>query len=246
MPVHDWSRVRAGRFHHFHNSWLYRLSDALNGGVLPEGFYAAGEQVIGEIEPDVLTLQRRGPRARPQEDWRTTAGVVAVQEHPPAVRLTMQAEQAVYLRKQDRIVIRTREQDRIVALIELVSRANKDSRRRMDQFLQKAANALDAGYHLLVIDLHPPGTFDPEGIHGAIWDYLFGQCPPPPPDQSLTLVSYRADLVPTAYIEPVTVGQFLPDMPLFLDAEWYVNVPLERTYQQAWDGYPAPWKEELA
>jgi len=23
MPVHDWSRVRPGRFHHFHNAWIY-------------------------------------------------------------------------------------------------------------------------------------------------------------------------------------------------------------------------------
>jgi hypothetical protein len=30
MPIHDWSRVRAGMFHHFYNSWIYKLSDRLN------------------------------------------------------------------------------------------------------------------------------------------------------------------------------------------------------------------------
>ncbi len=35
MPVHDWGYVRAGRFHHLHNSRIYRLSDRLTGGVLP-------------------------------------------------------------------------------------------------------------------------------------------------------------------------------------------------------------------
>jgi hypothetical protein len=26
---------------------------------------------------------------------------------------------------------------------------------------------------------------------------------------------------------------------------FYINVPLEETYLQAWEGFPPPWKEEL-
>ena len=29
MPVHDWTRVTAGTFHHFHQAWITALSDAL-------------------------------------------------------------------------------------------------------------------------------------------------------------------------------------------------------------------------
>jgi len=245
MPVHDWSHVRAGKFHHFRNSWIYRLSDRLNGGVLPPGFYAAGEQVAGDIEPDVLTLQQ-SPESERTADWRSTTGVVAVQEHPPQVSVTHEAEQSLYLRKQDRLAIRSSDDDRIVSLVEIVSQSNKDSRRRFDQFLQKVAAALESGIHLLVIDLHPPGTFDTEGIHGAVWDYLFGICPGTPEDRLLTLVSYRAAPVPTAYVDPLLYGAVLPDMPLFLDADWYVKVPLEETYMQTWQGFPEPWKAELS
>jgi hypothetical protein len=110
--------------------------------------------------------------------------------------------------------------------------------------LRKIASALEAGVHLLVVDLHRPGAFDPEGIHGAVWDYLFGTCPPAPEDRSLTAVAYRATPT-TAYVEPLAVGDTLPDMPLFLDSASYVSVPLEETYLQAWAGFPAPWKEEL-
>ena len=32
MPVHDWTRVQAGTFHHFHCAWITHLAEALNGG----------------------------------------------------------------------------------------------------------------------------------------------------------------------------------------------------------------------
>lgn len=41
-----------------------------------------------------------------------------------------------------------------------------------------------------------------------------------------------------AYVEPTAAGLDLPDMPLFLDPEEYINVPLERTYRVAWEGVP--------
>ena len=58
-------------------------------------------------------------------------------------------------------------------------------------------------------------------------------------------MSYRAGAPLTAYVEPLAVGDALPDMPLFLDPSWYVNVPLEATYLQTWSGYPEPWRREL-
>jgi hypothetical protein len=244
MPVHDWSSVRAGWFHHFHNSWIYKISDRLSGGLLPEGFYAAGEQVAGGVEPDSLVLEERGaslPTGRPP-----VQGALALAEHPPRVHSTLEAEEAMYLRKQDRVVIRSSDGDRVVALIEILSRGNKGSRHELERFLRKTASALDSKYHLLIVDLHPPGPFDPDGIHAAIWAYLFGNSPEMPADRPLTLVSYRAEPVPTAYVEPTAVAMRLPDMPLFLDPSWYVNVPLEDTYLQTWSGLPEPWKRQIA
>jgi hypothetical protein len=34
MPIHDWTRVNAGLFHDFHQSWTVTLRNALNAGVL--------------------------------------------------------------------------------------------------------------------------------------------------------------------------------------------------------------------
>jgi hypothetical protein len=50
---------------------------------------------------------------------------------------------------------------------------------------------------------------------------------------------------PEAFLEPVAVGQALIDMPLFLTAERYVNVPLEPTYLAAYRGMPEFWRDVL-
>ena len=38
MPIHDWTRVRANRFHDFHQSWTVEICNALNAGRLPPGY----------------------------------------------------------------------------------------------------------------------------------------------------------------------------------------------------------------
>ena len=43
MPVHDWKRVEAGTFHHFHHSWIEELQRVLNKDLLPPDFYAMAE-----------------------------------------------------------------------------------------------------------------------------------------------------------------------------------------------------------
>lgn len=243
MPIHDWSRVRAERFHHFHNSWIYKIADRLNGGLLPDGFYAAGEQIVGEIEPDVLTLEQ--PPNPLEFDWRGGAGVVAVADHEPGVSITHTANEDAYVRKQDSLTIRSIDDDRLVGVLEIVSRGNKDARRRWERFLQKSATCLSRGCHLVVVDLHPRGSFDPRGLHAAVWEYLYGDAPEPGDEGTLTLVSYRADSCVTAYLEPVDVGNELPSMPMFLDPDWYVPLPLEASYVETWQGFPEPWKAEL-
>jgi hypothetical protein len=47
------------------------------------------------------------------------------------------------------------------------------------------------------------------------------------------------------YLEHVAVGAALPEMPLFLHHDRYINVPLEPTYQAAYRGVPAFWRDVL-
>jgi hypothetical protein len=132
-----------------------------------------------------------------------------------------------------------------VARIEIVSAANKGSDYSLATFIDKALGALRQGIHLLLIDLHPPTPRDPSGIHGAVWGALNATEYIAPEGRPLTLVAYSASEMKRAYVEPCAVGSALIDMPLFLTAEHYVNVPLEATYQEAYRGVPQFYRDIL-
>jgi len=57
--------------------------------------------------------------------------------------------------------------------------------------------------------------------------------------------SYECKDAVAAYVEPVGVGDALPDMPLFLVPGGHVLVPLEATYQTAWMGVPVRWRKVI-
>lgn len=137
---------------------------------------------------------------------------------------------------------------RVVALVEVLSPGNKSNRNGMRAFVRKAVDALEAGVHLLLVDLFPPGPRDPEGIHPAIWEELLGEADQTfaaVPDLPLTLAAYCGGASPQAFIELVAIGSVLPDMPLFLTPESYIQTPLENTYQLAWQGLPRYWRDVL-
>ncbi|MFL5340730.1 MAG: DUF4058 family protein [Gemmataceae bacterium] len=239
MPIHDWARVRANRFHDFHQHWTVAISNALNAGRLPPGYFAMIEQKTGGPEPDVITLDLTPPPGSA-----APAGV-AVAVQPPKTRFTTRTEAASYARKANRITVRHPDGE-LVAVIEIVSPGNKDSRHAITAFARKAVSFLLAGVHLLVVDLFPPSRRrDPQGIHKVIWDRLHDEPFTLPPDKPLTLAAYAAGTDIVAYVEPVAVGDALPDMPIFLTPDHYAPCPLEATYQTAWEQFPAPLKGPL-
>lgn len=156
-------------------------------------------------------------------------------------------EQVAALGKEKRVVIRHVSNHRVVAMIELVSSGNKDSQHALNTFVQKALSALEDGIHLLLVDLYPPGPRDPQGIHGVIWGELGGwqQSYEQSSGKPLTLVAYAAGFTDSAYVQPLAVGEPLPEMPLFLTPDHYVNTPLEETYLAAYQGVPRLYREQL-
>jgi hypothetical protein len=246
MPIHDWTRVSDGTFHAFHLSWVSELQESLNSGVLPAAYYAQAEQIVGPLGPDVLTLQTNGFTAiETTLGEQAGAGGLAVATIPPRARLTAAATMDDYVLKRRTIVIRHSSGDRIVALLETVSPGNKRSRHALRSFVEKAVEALHRGYHLLIVDLFPPSARDPQGIHGAIWQEISNDPFELPADEPLTLAAYSAGPVKQAWVEPTAVGRELIEMPLFLEPEIYVNVPLEVTYQAAYRGVARRWKQVL-
>jgi hypothetical protein len=246
MPVHDWSRVSAGTFHDFHCAWIVELRNVLNGGLLPPDYYALAEQKALGLGPDVLTLQEAGngaaggPRA---PDGTATTLVLA----PPQARFTATVDTEYYAARQRTLVIRQASDDRAVALAEIVSPGNKASRHGVRSFLDKVEAALSAGLHLLILDVHPPGRRDPNGVPGLIWDELGGEPFTLPAEQPLTLAAFEVVErgSTTTFVETVSVGSPLPNMPLFLAPGAHVLVPLEAAYQAAYRGVPRRWRDVL-
>jgi hypothetical protein len=247
MPIHDWTRVEAGIYHHFHGRWLYALADALNLGGLPKGYYALAEQITRTFGPDVLTLHN--PSANGASNGtpptRDEPGGVALAAARPKAQIEAKEKRVPPPAGQRRLSIRHISDHQMVALIELVSPGNKASTTSFDSFVNKACGVLNEGIHLVVIDPFPPTKRDPNGVHAAIWEAMTTKSFTPSPGKPLTLAAYCSGEDITAYVDPIAVGDVLPDKPLFLNAERYVNVPLEATYITAWQTFPAEWRDVI-
>lgn len=248
MPIHDWTRVDAGILHALHHGWIEEIARALNRGVLPADYYALLEQHAAGFGPDVLTLElERNDDADESDQTLTTSsgaggGVLLA---APKLQPVAETDMAFYRRKQKVVAVRHVSGDRLVAMVEIVSRGNKASRNAIRAFVEKAAELLDQRIHLLILDLHPPGRRDPQGIHGEIWDEIAGQEYTAPVGKPLTLAAYESGLALRAYVVHAAVGDRLTDMPLFLEPAQAVTVPLETTYGSAFAGLPRRWSRVL-
>jgi hypothetical protein len=213
----------------------------MNAGQLPKGYYALIEQSTAGLYATGLNFEPR-PWAIGGRDAQTG---IATANAPSHTWFDSQPrEEHRYAAKANRIAIRNTLRD-VVAVIEIVSPGNKSSRHALKAFLNKTLEFLQEGIHLLIIDLFPPSARDPQGIHKAIWDELGDEPFELPADKRLTFVAYSAGIPKKAYVEPVAVGDALPDMPIFLDPDTYILAPLEAAYLASWETCPEEFREAI-
>jgi hypothetical protein len=236
MPIHDWSRIPAGLFHDFHQTWSVQIKLALNAGILPKGISALVEQRSGPWDSDVLAIERHGT---PRVEFGKDGGVARLA--PSVTRFVGRTAKQIYATRANRIVVKHR-LGRTIAVIEIVSPGNKDSRAALRDFVEKIIDFLRAGIHVLVIDLFPPTPRDPLGMHKVIWDEIEEQDFALPDGKDRILASYETGGVHAYYVEALGVGDVLPEMPLFLTNGWQVPVPLESTYQATWHANPEDFR----
>lgn len=234
MPIHDWTKVPSGLFHHFHQGWAFEIVRALNRGRLPKGLTALVEQRSGPLETDVLAVEKR---RRPRIDL---GGVATLEE--PKTQIVRQTTKTLYARRASRVVVR-HHMGEIIAVIEIVSPGNKDSKASLGDFVDKTIDLLLQGVHVLVVDLFPPTVRDPSGIHKAIWDQIHEEEFSLPKGKNRVLVSYESGGERKAYVDLLGVGDVLPDMPLFLDNGAHIKVPLESTYNSVMDASGEDYRE---
>jgi hypothetical protein len=241
MPMHDWTRVDPNDYHSFHLLWIASLTTALNRNLLPTGYYAMSDHTTPPFIPDVVTLSTQYPAG--SED----AGGLAVAVAPKTRISATEHGRKQKLAGRRRVAIKHIRDRQIVAVIEIVSPSNKAKKLEFNDLVGKSVQLLRQGVHLMLIDPFSPTRRDPNGLHAAVWKELTGKKTALEENKPLTLASYaaRGDDMYSSFVEPLAVGDTLPDMPLFITPGRYVPAPLEESYRTAWDGFPAPLRKLL-
>ena len=226
-PVNDKHRWDA-----VHGGWPMMLVRELFG-LLPPPYQAEPKIHLGapiEIDVAAITDDSLPAPAPPESGNGGTATLVAL-----APTLTVEAD----LSEQDDYEVRIYDADRdrrLVAAIEIISPSNKDRPDTREVFVSKVVSMLQPGVCVAMVDLV---SVRQANLYAELLA-LLNRCDPklasPPPH--LYAVSLRARKRPKkkelldAWFFPMTVGQPLPEIPLWLSADLRVAVPLESSYEE--------------
>ena len=247
MAVHDWTRIDAGVFHHFHLLWIAEMCRRLNRS-LPPGYYTLAEQVTQHGNPDVLALRLTGGplggsgREPGRDDGPDGGTLVAA---APRVRYRATAVGELPGPPNRSLVVRRTNGDRVVAMIEIVSPGNKGSRHALRSFLAKA--------RALLARPRPPARPRPVPARPPRPER------PPPAD----LVPVRGRPLRASAGQASHAGGVRGGGPArgvrrarrgrrpaaghaaVLDAGAHLPVPLGATYGAAFEDVPRPWRAVL-
>lgn len=206
----------------FHHTWAVQIATQLNEQ-LPEGWYAEPHVHVG-IEVDVATYEE-ADAAKPE--------VLEAKElwSPPEPVLTLdfplaEEEFAVH-------VMAESAGPGLVGAIELVSRANKDRPETREAFVSKCETYLRSGLGLVIVDIVTDRRAD---LHSQLIQRVE---PTAETDESpLYAAAYHpkgknSTAMLEIWHEPLSVGEPLPTMPLYLKDGPMVPIELSVTYQDA-------------
>jgi Protein of unknown function (DUF4058) len=216
----------------FHSRWANSIADQFNE-VLPRRYFAEVQIRSGsQVEADVAEFESAEAPEQTLADG--NSGGVAIQAWaPPAAAMTIPIEfpddLEVHVRDE-------RDDARLVAVVELVSPANKDRPESRSAFAAKSAAYLYRGVGLVALDVVTGRRFN---LHNELIDLLrvdsrFAM----PEDALLYAVSYRpvkrgdADQI-EVWPAVLKIGAELPVLPLALRGTQPVPLDLEAAYNDA-------------
>jgi hypothetical protein len=235
MPLRDHFRPPVEDQHSWdelHGMWPAVIVQQLFP-ILPEGYVAAPRVHLGTaFEIDVSTYERDGPArpARPRDGNGAVAGWAA-----PEPTLTLETE----LPDQDEYEVRVydaRHGRRLVAAIEIVSPSNKDRPENRRAFVAKVAALLQQDVSVSIVDLVTVRQFN---LYADLLDLIDRSDPmlgaEPPALYAVTARGRKRagdrSLLDT-WVYPMVLGQLLPSLPIWLDADLGVLLNLETSYEE--------------
>ena len=230
MPLRDYfhppvSTIESWDAIHF--VWPTYITETLAAS-LPNGFVARPHGYLGrEFEIDVGANDINTPDTSLSPESNGEGGVAVLTAAPPTVEIetelvdTDEFEVRVYDHRLDR---------RLVAVIEIISPANKDRATHRQVFVSKCAALINQRVSLVLIDLV---TSRRANLYAELLALIGGNDPAP---GALSAVSCRwiergRGNVLQAWTHPLTLGQPLPTVPLWLTEDLWVSLELEGSYE---------------
>lgn len=224
-PTHHWES--------FHSNWATRIADALNDRWLPREYIAEEQTHAGtHLEIDVATFRRHEANGAEGEAAGALGDENGASWEPP--RPTATASLALPESFEVRVILDVGGAT-LVAVIELVSLANKDRVEQRRAFATKCAGLLHQGVSVIVVDVV---TSRRANLHDEIVTLLGAPALKFASETELYAVSYRPvvrdgrtelDVWPVA----CALGAPLPTLPLRLQGDVFVPVDFESTYEEA-------------
>jgi hypothetical protein len=241
MPLLDHFHPPLGKQRHwesFHARWAAALADALNGGLLPPGYFAEIQVTLGagRVEIDVPTLEEAGNGVAASGSAPEQGGVATLTAPvwaPPAPTLELPA---TFPDEVEVLVFSSEGGPTLVGAIELVSPGNKDRTAARRAFAVKCLAYLHKGIGLVMVDIV---TTRQANLNDEMVALIPEEAPSFPGDWLLYAAAYRpfrrqdAESI-AVWPAELTVGQELPALPLWLRGlPAAVRVDLEATYTEA-------------
>lgn len=234
MPLRDHFRSPVNDKHSWdslHGMWPAMIVRQLFD-ILPTGYVSAPNVHFGkDVEIDVSAFEE--DEAAETRTSTGDSGVATVS--PPAPTLTLEAD----LSDQDEFEVRIYDVERgreLVAAIEIVSPSNKDRPENRRAFVAKVAALLQKDVCVSMIDLVTIRQFN---LYADLLE-LIGRTDPklgptPPNLYAVTIRSRkrpRRRSVLDLWSYPMTPGQPLPTLPIWLSPDLHVLLPLEGSYEE--------------
>ncbi|MBX9624502.1 MAG: DUF4058 family protein [Gemmataceae bacterium] len=237
MPLRDHFRPplsRQASWEGFHGGWPMVIVQQLRRR-LPPGFVAEPRVHSGsQVEIDVSAWGRDDapPPGRPAD----AGGGVATAVWAPG-RPAVAVETAVPDADEYEVRVYDAERGRtLVAAVEIVSPANKDRPEHRNVFVAKCAALMQKGVAVSIVDLVTVRRFN---LYLDLLEFV-GQTDetlgePTPHVYAATCRRVRRDgkTILEAWSHRLAVGDPLPTLPLWLDADRSVPLDLEASYEQA-------------
>jgi hypothetical protein len=225
--VHSWDEL--------HGGWPMMIVQALTK-ILPEPYFAAPGVHLGTLYEVNIGTYRRAAEAENgggQGDP-GNGGVILATYAPPKPTLTLEPR----LPDQDVYEVRiydSRRNRRLVAVIELVSPSNKDRPESRGAIVSKVTNLLKNGICVSLVDVVSTSNAN---LYAELLGFLDSSDPAlgddPPPMYAATLrLRFEGSRRPMDnWYHPLSIGQALPTLPIWLDSKRAISLDLEASYEE--------------